>query len=89
MKATMNCKTCGQPMRQDKSSVGVMSCVGYLSPDGHDHDDNCVVRTYVCPNGHSAAVSKRRTCPVCDWKGKETCFCHQDPKVDEWPEEVE
>ena len=29
-------------------SGGQMTCVGYFSPPGHDHDDNCMVRRYVC-----------------------------------------
>lgn len=62
--------------------------VGYLDPSGHDHDDNCMNRKYVCGRcGHTWKVSIRRTCkvPGCEWKGKETCFCHEGKKLDEWP----
>lgn len=60
--------------------------IGYSSPPGHDHDDNCQTCLYTCKNGHKIKLSKRNTCPACDWKGKEECFCHKGKKVDEWPE---
>lgn len=62
--------------------------VGFSSPPGHDHDDNCRKRTYICKAGHRATLSIRRTCPSCDWRGKETCFCHDGEKVDSWPDGV-
>lgn len=64
--------------------------VGYSSPRGHDHNDNCLKRDYQCGAcGHQWLVSKRRRCPTCDWRGKATCFCHQGiAKVDYWPEEA-
>jgi hypothetical protein len=67
---------------------GTMTLVYYFSPPGHDHDDNCVNRRYVCSNGHSVSVSRRNSCPnkECDWKGKTECFCHAGQKVDKWPE---
>lgn len=53
---------------------------------GHNHDDNCTTRTLVCPQGHEAVISRRNSCPLCDWRGKADCFCHPGPKVEEWPE---
>ena len=66
------------------------TCVGYFSPPGHDHDDNCRKRQYTCPNGHKNTFSIRRKCPAegCGWRGKEDCFCCKNPKVDCWPEEA-
>jgi len=61
--------------------------VGYLSPPGHNHDDNCTTMAAECSNGHTVSVSKRNECcdPDCDWKGKKKCFCHNDEKLDNWP----
>ena len=83
------CTECGEPMtfRPSISNGTFSTLVGYSSPPGHDHDDNCLVRIYRCKNGHSVKVSKRRRCPVCDWAGKEECFCHWGEKVNEWPAE--
>jgi hypothetical protein len=69
---------------------GTMStCVGYMSPPGHNHDDNCVTRQYDCSCGNKVIVSKRNRCsnPDCDWVGKDECFCHEGKKVEEWPDE--
>lgn len=73
-------------MRQPAGAME--TCIGYLSPPGHDHDDNCLTKVYSCPNGHWLKVSKRRRCPAvgCDWVGKDECFCHPGKKFDEWPE---
>lgn len=75
----------GHPRASDPWEAQTL--VGYESPEGHNHDDNCLSRVYICKNGHEQSVFKRRACPACDWKGKETCFCHSDVKVDEWPVE--
>lgn len=83
----MDCKKCGYPMRS--LGAGMMTCVGYFSPPGHDHDDNCITRGYVCDKcGEYQTVSILRKCPhpECDWVGKRECFCHEGPKVEEWPE---
>jgi len=82
----MICEICGEEMYWDTHEE--QTCVGYYSPPGHDHDDNCRKRKYVCKNGHIKIVSKRNRCPNpdCDWVGQETCFCHPGKKVDEWPE---
>lgn len=79
------CPTCGAKM----TSKGTSSTyLGFFSPPGHNHDDNCRVRKYVCENGHEHIISKRNRCPVkgCNWVGAETCFCHPEKKVKEWPE---
>lgn len=64
--------------------------VGYSSPEGHNHDDNCIVRTYICKNGHTMKISKQRRCPACDWVGKLLCACHYGSrysvKLEDWPE---
>lgn len=79
---------CGEPILKRASGFdgGTMSTlVGYFSPPGHDHDDNCETRYYLCANGHPHRLSVRRRCPACDWRGKTKCFCHPYPKLDEWP----
>ena len=78
------CPECGEWM----SECGLVeeTLLGFYSPPGHDHDDNCRIRIYYCQNGHHKKVSIRQRCPVCDWIGKELCWCHPNKKVDEWPE---
>ena len=84
------CKDCGEQMTFVEGWDGTWeTCVPYHSPVGHFHDDNCHTRTYRCKNKHKALVSIRRRCPSCNWVGKESCGCHPDRKVDEWPEEKE
>jgi hypothetical protein len=80
----MNCPKCNKKM---KARWTEQTLVGYFSPPGHDHDDNCLSRTYRCTCGHSIHISLRRRCsnPDCDWVGKDECFCHKGKKVDEWP----
>lgn len=58
--------------------------VGYFSPPGHNHDDNCLSATFTCENGHDEKVSVKRRCPnpECDWEGKDSCFCHPDEKIE-------
>ena len=80
----MNCH-CGEPLKFLREFGTLTTYVAYYSPPGHNHDDNCLTRFYQCKNGHTTIVSKRRRCPICDWVGKETCFCHPGKKVDEWP----
>lgn len=67
------------------SPVEQETLVYYQSPEGHNHNDNCLTRTYVCENKHNLIVSKQQKCPACDWQGKTTCFCHPGPKVTNWP----
>jgi hypothetical protein len=62
------------------------TCVGYFSPEGHDHNDNCMTRIAFCANGGKHVVSLRRSCPACTWKGKAECWCHGGAKLDAWPD---
>ena len=77
----MKCPVCDKETRHTGMTE---TLVGYHSPPGHDHDDNCQKRLYACTCGHAWIESKQRGCPVCDWKGKTTCFCHGGEKVAEW-----
>ena len=47
--------------------------VGYYSPDGHNHDDNCLKYSFNCWCGTSWVERKRNSCPVCPWEGKLRC----------------
>lgn len=78
------CPTCNEPWAM-RGFMGE-TLVGYYSPPGHDHNDNCLVRTYACPNGHRFSYALRRRCPACDWVGKSECFCHTGQKLDAWPD---
>lgn len=81
------CPECGEEL-DTRSEYIWQTAVGYDSPPGHDHDDNCVTRAYKCKKGHVVKLSIRRRCPVegCGWEGKERCSCHKMDKFDEWPE---
>lgn len=95
------CPTCNEIMRAKLYKDIIKECsqeiseqilemttlVGYYSPVGHSHDDNCLKRYYVCKNGHEISIAKIRKCPTCDWIGKKECFCHYGKKVEEWPHE--
>lgn len=81
----MNCK-CGKPFVKHYGTSTTL--VGYGFLEGHDHDDNCRSRIYVCEDGHETALHKQNRCPACDWEGKTECFCHEGPKIREWPEGV-
>lgn len=65
--------------------------VGFISPVGHNHDDNCQTKNFLCKNGHKIIISKRNRCHVdgCNWMGRDKCHCHPGKKVDVWPEELE
>lgn len=83
----MLCDICNEKLIFDGNygtCTTLIGCPDY--PEGHNHDDNCVTRIYCCKNGHSFKLSIRRKCPVCDWKGIESCYCHYGKKLDEWPE---
>lgn len=69
--------------------VEIQTLVGFCSPPGHKHDDNCLTRTYQCPHGHKLSVAVRRSCSACDWRGRAQCFCHPWRKLDQWPKEPE
>lgn len=85
----MNCKICGKPLKSkyDKNCL-LMTLVSYNSPPGHNHDDNCITKEYICENGHEITLSVRNKCPNpdCDWVGKEECWCHPGEKLDKWPD---
>lgn len=80
---------CLEPLSQQVGGE-FRTLVGYHSPLGHTHDDNCRKRAYICAVGHTTVLSKQNRCPFpgCGWKGKAECFCHPGAKVIEWPEEV-
>lgn len=80
----MNCPTCNEPLARDGRGESV-TMLGYYSPTGHRHDDNCRKRRYACANGHTHTLSIINRCPACDWRGKVECFCSR--KVEEWPTE--
>lgn len=83
---SMICSVCDEPMT---AGLVLETLVGYgRFPEGHNHDDNCRSRVYICKNGHKTWLSRRNKCPApgCEWKGRETCFCHPGTKVDEWPD---
>jgi len=82
----MKCPECGAEMKAGGVCKTLVGCGKF--PPGHDHDDNCRSRVYICPNNHKLWLSRRNRCPApgCDWKGKDECFCHSGRKVDEWPD---
>lgn len=82
-----NLCACGKPFTGHSGEY--MTLVGYSSPPGHDHDDNCRKRVYVCADGHRTFMSKQNSCPACDWKGQLRCGCHEGDKVGTWPESIE
>ena len=92
----MLCKECNKPLIAVEVSrnlnghefpLEMSTLVGYVSPPNHNHDDNCRSRVYRCEDGHSTALSRINRCtnPNCDWTGKISCWCHEDPKIKEWP----
>ena len=81
------CPDCKAPMSHSGTHE---TMVGYQSPPGHDHDDNCKKRLYVCDNGHEHRISRQNRCHVCDWVGKtecSACYGEWSKKVAHWPEE--
>lgn len=79
------CPKCGGRFVR-RSQHEITTLVSFSSPAGHNHDDNCITRSYKCENDHWTIVSIQRRCPVCDWRGKDNCFCHPEKKVEAWPE---
>lgn len=80
------CPECEAPsVRVDTEAT----LVGFSSPYGHDHDDNCLFASIFCANGHVTRATPQRKCPApgCDWIGKLTCFCHEGEKVGIWMNE--
>lgn len=68
-------------------SEETQTLVGYFSPPGHNHDDNCRSRTYTCANGHATRLSIQNRCSdkTCTWNGQAECFCHVGRKLTDWP----
>lgn len=81
------CPECGEPLV--RSGQATVTMVDYRSPTGHDHDDNCVVRTFYCAADHETKGSVQRRCPTpgCGWAGKPWCSCHGcgEQKRTRWP----
>lgn len=74
-----DCPVCGNDTVTSSCS---MTMLGFSSPEGHNHDDNCRKFSFTCPNGHEFQVRVQNTCPSCDWKGKEICqTCGDNVKV--------
>jgi hypothetical protein len=71
-KLTFACPVCGYVRSSDDYSE---TMVGFFSPKGHDHDDNCRKFRFRCKDSHGYIVRVRNTCPTegCNWKGKENC----------------
>ena len=97
--SNLYCRICNEKMRPkvfkdtvecspefENTIVEMTTLVGFISPKGHDHDDNCLTRFYICSNNHEITISKIKKCPVCEWTGKKECFCHRGMKVEEWPD---
>ena len=70
-----SCPTCGNEKLKYQGAGSTL--VAYFSPDGHDHDDNCKIHKWKCPNGHTICARYVNKCPVenCGWSGKTECFC--------------
>ena len=81
------CRDCGGSYVTCSDSF-VTDGLGYSGPPGHDHDDSCQTRQFVCVNGHRRLLSVQNACSAdgCGWKGRETCWCHgEDLKLPRWP----
>lgn len=78
----MNPCSCGKPFVAQLP--GMMTLVGYYSPPGHGHDDNCRTMYLFCEDKHATAIVIRNKCATkgCYWVGKATCWCHPGEKVD-------
>jgi hypothetical protein len=68
------CETCNEPLKEIPDTTW-STLVGYRSPPGHNHNDNCITTKYTCKNGHEVKLSRINTCPACDWTGMDECFC--------------
>ena len=83
----MNCPECGSKFVSCEAWTRT-TLVGYTSPPGHSHDGNCHTKWFKCEQGHDTKLSIKTKCPSpgCDWKPKDTCYCHFGPKLDAWPD---
>jgi hypothetical protein len=76
-----NCPVCGVDCKSQNYSETLVGCI---SPEGHNHDDNCRKFRFSCSNGHKFLVRAQNTCPTegCKWEGKPLCFtCGNNVKV--------
>lgn len=80
---TDDCNKCGKPL----TFAGIESTlVGYMSPEGHSHDDNCKSAIRGCKDckwvGEKSWRPFRNFCkdPECDWQGREYCGVCNDVK---------
>lgn len=90
MKPVIHSDECDGVLVDDPASE-TWTLVGYASPPGHDHDDNCVKRYADCPKCKQlCCLSIRRRCnvPGCGWIGKAACDRCGGEKLDEWPSGV-
>lgn len=76
------CPECKSDEVQTNGSF--QTCVGFLSPPGHDHNNNCNITEFSCRDcDYAWKHAKRRRCPHpdCDFVTKETCFCFEGKAV--------
>ena len=75
------CSDCGKPMKPNEGEISTLA--GYISPEGHDHNDNRRTKIYHCPEGHFKTVVKINKCHACNWVGRshEGTYLHV---VEEW-----
>src|ERR1700741_3943516 len=50
------CKECGEKISSSEKGFW-KTTVNFWSPEGHDHDDNCKTKQYLCKNGHQTRLS--------------------------------
>ena len=67
----MKCPECNRKMT---ARGNYMTYVGYISPPGHDHDDNRKTYKFTCECGVVMYTFKQNKCPnpECAWVGRET-----------------
>lgn len=75
---TVEACRCGLPFVKHLGTLE--TCLGFFSPPGHDHNDNYMMRVYVCAEGHQRYISILRRCHACDWTGT-----LRELMVLEWP----
>jgi len=55
----LKCTECGEEMTGSEGTSSTYA--GYISPPGHNHDNNCVSRLYRCKNGHTRRIFRQNT----------------------------
>jgi hypothetical protein len=76
-----DCPVCGVVCESDQYRT---TLVGYKSPPGHNHDDNCRTFFFACPSGHRFSVRPQNRCPTkdCAWLGEIECsICGENVQV--------